>query len=192
MDLDRDRTAVLSMDFQNDIVRRFMQVDGALLDRAGTVLAAARAAGVPVVHVAVAFRPGYPEAPSWGPFAMVRTSGMLVEGTEGAAIHPAVAPQPGDVVVTKKRVGAAAGSDLEAVLRAQRRTHLVLLGVATSGVVLSTVRWAADADYTMNVVADCCFDRDPEVHRVLVEKVFAGMAPPVTAAEVVACLEPPG
>jgi hypothetical protein len=38
-----------------------------------------------------------------------------------------------------------------------------------------------DADYTMNIISDCCFDRDAEVHRVLIEKVLAGMAPPITA-----------
>ncbi len=86
------------------------------------------------------------------------------------------------------RVGAQTGSDLQQVLSAKRRSHLVLFGVATSGVVLSTIRWAADADYTMNVVSDCCVDRDPEVHRVLIEKVFDRMAPAVTAEECIAAL----
>mgnify|MGYP003352636039 FL=1 len=77
--LDRSRTAVLIMDFQNDIVQRFMQVDPALLQRAAGVLAAARAAGIPVIHVTISFRPGYPEVPETGIFAGVRSSGMLVE-----------------------------------------------------------------------------------------------------------------
>jgi nicotinamidase-related amidase len=91
--------------------------------------------------------------------------------------------------VLKKRVGAATGSDLEQVLSAKRRTHLVMFGVATSGVVLSTVRWAADRDYTMNVVSDCCVDRDPEVHRVLLDKVFAQMAPAITASDFVSSFQ---
>jgi nicotinamidase-related amidase len=186
--IDRDRTAVLIMDYQNDVLQRFMQVEASVLQRAADLLNAARTAGVPVIYVTISFRPGYPEVPEWGMFAMVRSSGMLQEGTEGAAIHDAVRPQPGDVIVTKKRIGAATGSDLEQVLRSKRRTHLVLLGVATSGVVLSTARWAADADYTMNIVSDCCFDRDPEVHRVLIEKVLAVMAPPITAGELIEAL----
>lgn len=186
--IDPDRTAVLIMDYQNDILQRFTQVDPAMIERAADVLAAARGAGIPVIYVVITFRPGYPEVPEWGTFAMVRGSGMLQEGSEGAAIHTAVAPQPGDVVVTKKRIGAATGSDLEQVLRSKRRNHLVLFGVSTSGVVLSTARWAADADYTMNIVSDCCFDRDPEAHRVLIEKVLAGMAPPLTAAECIQAL----
>src|SRR6478609_4877153 len=186
--LDRERTAVLIMDYQNDVLLRFTQVDDATLERAAAVLAAARAAGVPVIYVMIAFRPGYPEVPDGRMFSMVKGSGMLVEGTEGADIHSAVAPQPGDIIVLKKRVGAQTGSDLQQVLSAKRRSHLVLFGVATSGVVLSTIRWAADADYTMNVVSDCCVDRDPEVHRVLIEKVFDRMAPALTAAECIAAL----
>jgi nicotinamidase-related amidase len=186
--IDRDRTAVLVMDYQNDIVTRFTQLDTATLERAAGVLQAARAAGLPVIYVKIAFRPGYPEVPEQGLFAMVRGSGMMIEGTEGADIHPAVAPQAGDTIVVKKRVGAAAGSDLPQVLSAKKRTHLVMFGVATSGVVLSTVRWAADADFTMNVISDCCFDRDPEVHRVLIEKVFAQMAPAMTAGDFIAAL----
>jgi nicotinamidase-related amidase len=187
--IDRDRTAVLIMDYQNDIVQRFTQVENATLQRAADVLASARAAGLPVIYVKIAFRPGYAEVPEHGLFAMVRGSGMLVDGTEGADIHAAVAPQPGDIVVLKKRVGAATGSDLQQILSARKRTHLVMFGVATSGVVLSTVRWAADADYTMNVIADCCVDRDPEVHRVLTEKVFAQMAPAITAGEFIAAVQ---
>jgi nicotinamidase-related amidase len=141
-----------------------------------------------VIYVKIAFRPGYDEVPDHGLFAMVRSSGMLVEGTAGADIHPAVAPQPGDTIVLKKRVGAATGSDLQQVLSAKKRTHLVMFGVATSGVVLSTVRWAADADYSMNVIPDCCHDRDPEVHRVLIEKVFAQMAPAISASDFITAI----
>jgi nicotinamidase-related amidase len=178
---DRDRAAVLIMDYQNDVVLRFAQPDAGLLKRAADVLGAARQAGVPVIYVTISFREGYPEVPKGGLFDQVRTSGLLREGTEGAAIHEAVAPQAGDVIVTKKRIGAAAGSDLECILRSKGRSHLVMFGIATSGVVLSTTRWAMDADYTMNIISDCCFDRDAEVHRVLIEKVLAGMAPPITA-----------
>ena len=128
--IDRDRTAVLIMDYQNDVVQRFTQVDGSTLRRAAELLEAARKGGVPVVYVTISFRPGYPEVPEWGMFVVLRDSGLLQEGTNGARIHDAVAPQPGDVIVTKKRIGAATGSDLEQVLRSKRIAHLVLLGVS--------------------------------------------------------------
>jgi nicotinamidase-related amidase len=59
----------------------------------------------------------------------------------------------------------------------------VLAGVATSGVVLSTVRQAADLDYRLTVLADGCLDADPEVHRVLVEKIFPRQAEVTTVAD---------
>jgi nicotinamidase-related amidase len=107
---------------------------------------------------------------------------------EGAQVHPAVAPQPGDVTVTKHRVGAFLGTDLEMLLRAKDIDTLVLFGIATSGVVLSTVRYAADADYRLVVVRDCCADGDPEVHAVLVDKVFQRQTTVVTASEVLQAL----
>jgi nicotinamidase-related amidase len=187
-DIDAANTVVLSMDFQSDIVAGFVPVGADLLERAGRVLARARTAGIPVVHVVVQFRPGHPEVAARGLFKMVRDANGLVEGTAGAAIHPALAPAPGDIVVTKKRVSAFAASDLECVLRASGRTHLVLFGIATSGVVLSTIRAAADLDYTMNVVSDCCADREPDVHQFLIDRVFQRMAPAIAADEFIAAI----
>jgi len=82
--------------------------------------------------------------------------------------------------VVKRRVSAFTGSDLEVVLRALEVDHLVLAGIATSGVVLSTLREAADRDYRLTVLADACSDGDDEVHRVLTEKVFRRQADVVT------------
>ncbi len=96
--------------------------------------------------------------------------------------HPDVAPGPDDIVVTKRRVSAFAGSDLDVVLRAKGIDHLVLTGIATSGVVLSTLRQAADLDFTLTVLSDGCLDNDPEVHGVLMEKVFPRQAEVTTVA----------
>ena len=166
------------MDYQNDIVGMLpAEAQAPLLERAGTVLKAARQAGVPVIYVAVRFREGYPEVnPQNKLFAGLRQSGRMREGTPGAEIDARVAPMPGDVVVTKRRVGAFSTTDLETILRAKNINTLVLMGISTSGVVLSTVRWAADMDYQLVVVADACADRDAEVHRVLTEKVFPWQA----------------
>jgi len=187
-DIDRANTVVLSMDFQNDIVAGFVPVAADVLERAGRVLARARSAGIPVLHVVVQFRPGHPEVAGHGLFKMVRDGNRLVQGTDGAAIHPAVAPAGSDIVITKKRVSAFAASDLDCVLRASGRTHLVLFGIATSGVVLSTIRAAADLDYTMNVVSDCCADREPDVHQFLIDRVFPRMASAITADEFITAI----
>ncbi len=103
-----------------------------------------------------------------------------------------MAPQPTEVIVTKRRVGAFATTDLESIIRAHQVTTLALLGIATSGVVLSTVRWAADADYELLVLEDCCADADEEVHRVLMHKVFPRQATVVQAQEFLQALAPRG
>ena len=74
------------------------------------------------------------------------------------------------------------------MLSAQGIQTLVLMGVSTSGCVLSTVRWAADTDYRLIVVSDCCADRDEEVQRVLTEKVFPRQAAVVTSQEFIQAL----
>lgn len=94
-----------------------------------------------------------------------------------------MAPEPGDILVTKRRVSAFAGSDLDMVLRSNDIDHLVLTGIATSGVVLSTLRQAADLDFTLTVLSDGCLDNDPEVHQVLTEKVFPIQAEVTTVAD---------
>ena len=91
-------------------------------------------------------------------------------------VHPAVSPHPGDVEVVKKRVSAFSGSDLDVVLRSLEVGSLVLTGISTSGVVLSTLRQAADLDYELTVLRDACADIDDEVHRVLLDKVFPRQA----------------
>jgi nicotinamidase-related amidase len=184
---DKARTAVLIMDYQNDIVGMLPEKErGPLLERAASVLGDARRAGMPVIYVVVRFRDGYPEInPRNKLFSGLKESGRLREGTPGAEVNAKVAPQPVDIVVSKRRVGAFSTTDLETVLRAKNIDTLVLFGISTSGVVLSTVRWAADMDYRMVVVADACADRSEEVHRVLTEKVFPWQATVVTAQEVV-------
>ncbi len=99
------------------------------------------------------------------------------------AVHDRVAPEPGDIIERKTRVGAFSTTDLTEQLRARGITTLILAGVSTSDVVLSTVRDAADHDYRIFVLADGCADRDDEVHRVLTEKVFPRQAWVITIAE---------
>lgn len=178
-------TALLVMDVQVGIVSRVASDDG-YLPRLREVIDSARAAGVPVVYVVVGFRAGYPEVSARNKsFAAIAaaTPSRFTSDDPDARIHPAIGPLDADVVVTKKRVSAFAGSDLELVLRSLQADHLALTGIATSGVVLSTLRQAADLDFGLTVIADCCLDGDDDVHRVLTEKVFPRQADVVPAAE---------
>jgi nicotinamidase-related amidase len=176
--------ALLVMDVQRVVVDRYPDPD--YLPRLSKAIDAARAGGVPVIYVVVGFRPGYPEISTrnkmFGPLA----GSGVVGSDEATQVHPDVAPEPGDILVTKRRVSAFAGSDLDMVLRARGIDHLVLTGIATSGVVLSTLRQAADLDFGLTVLADGCLDADPEVHRVLTEKVFPQQADVTTVADWVA------
>jgi nicotinamidase-related amidase len=185
---DRPTTALLVMDMQNGIVERF---GDAVLEPAARAIAAARGAGVTVVYVRVAFRAGHPEiSPRNRTFAALRDAGALGQDEAATAIHPALAQQAGDVVLVKRRVSAFAGSDLDVVLRAGGIDTLALCGIATSGVVLSTLRQAADLDYRLTVLRDACADADDEVHRLLLDKVFPRQAEVVDVAAWAASLAP--
>jgi nicotinamidase-related amidase len=186
------RSALLVMDYQVGIVTMHAPGSAAALERATAVLAAARRACLPVIYIQVGFRKGYPEVSARNQsFSAIGQSGRFLLGEADTGIHPAVEPQSGDPIVVKHRVSAFAGTDLETVLRAREVDTLILFGIATSGVVLSTIRHAADADYRMIVVGDCCLDRDDEVHRCLVEKVFPRQATVVASDEILPVLRSP-
>ena len=181
-------TALLVMDVQQGVVDRFSG-DEEYLPRLASAVEAARGTGIRVIYVIVGFRAGYPEVSNRNKsFSAIAGTGRFADGDPGSAIHPAVAPAPSDVIVTKRRVSAFTGSDLEVVLRAGEIDRLVLTGIATSGVVLSTLRQAADLDYRLTVLADGCLDADPEVHRVLTEKVFPRQADVISVADWAASL----
>jgi nicotinamidase-related amidase len=189
LSIDPKTTALLVMDYQTAIVENFSHDKAALLARTGKLLDAARRNRMLVVYVVVGFRSGYPEiSPRNQIFSALKGTDMFAAGNPATEVHAAVAPQPGEVIVTKHRVGAFLGTDLDMVLRANDIETLVLAGIATSGVVLSTLRHAADADYRIVVAADCCSDREEEVHRVLLEKVFPRQATVVTADEILRAL----
>ena len=176
------RTVLLLMDLQNAIVERYP--DPAVVEHAAEAADAARAADVPVVYVRVAFREGAPEiATSNRRFAPAKARAAGGEDAPGVQVIDALAPHPGEPVVVKRRVSAFAGSDLDAILRGFRAERLVLAGIATSGVVLSTLTQAADLDFDLVVLSDACADGDPEVHRVLTERVFPKAADVRTTAE---------
>ena len=146
----------------------------------------ARKFGIPVIYVVVAFRPTAPEvSPHNKGFAarIAENRGAGPFSEDQVTIAPEVAPLPDDAIVKKRRISAFAGSDLEILLRSQGIQSLVLTGFSTSGVVLSTLREAADRDYEITVLSDCCGDSDPEVHNLLMSKLFPRQAGVMTAAQ---------
>jgi len=184
-------TAVVAMDCQAGIVSIYAKPPDEFAERASLVLQAARAAGMPVMHVQVGFRPGLPEVSDRNQlFAALKSNPehqKLFLGAAGA-IHPALGPEPSDIVVTKHRVSAFTGTDFDMVLRAKEIETVVLFGIATSGVVLSTLLDAVDADFRVVMVTDCCADSDSELHAALVDRLFPKRARVMTSGEFVKAL----
>jgi nicotinamidase-related amidase len=192
LSLDTAHTALLSMDLQTAIVSIYTKGDSDLIRRAAAVLKEAREHRLSVIHVQVGFRPGLPEISLRNPLLSAIKNSVqhqqLFQGVAGA-IHSAVEPQQEDILITKHRISAFAGTDLDMILRARDIDTLILFGIATSGVVLSTLLHASDADYRLIVVKDCCADLDAEVHGCLVEKVFPRLATVLGASECIKVLQ---
>jgi nicotinamidase-related amidase len=184
--IDPASAALLVMDCQVNTLTKFMTAaqSADVITCVPDLLAMARDAGMMVIHVVVAFRPGHPEvSPRNALFSGLKANGMMVAGTEGAAIHPAAAAREGEAIVVKHRISPFVGTDLQTLLRANGIDTLVLAGVATSGVVLSTVRHAGDLDYRLVVVRDCCADPHAELHAMLLDNLIAKQAAVVTTAQ---------
>ncbi|SFG53431.1 MFS transporter [Streptomyces mirabilis] len=186
--LDPARTALLLMDFQPVVLGAVPDPQG-VLARAGEALAWARAHGVHVVFVRVAL--GEKDAaavPAHNKtFSQAVAAGYLTDGTAATAVHESLKAEEDDLTVRKTRISAfASDTDLRAELRARNVDTLVLAGLSTSGVVLTTLRQAADEDYRLFLLADATADPDPEVHRVLMEKVFPHQAEIISTADLAA------
>jgi nicotinamidase-related amidase len=184
--IDPTRTALLVMDYQRGILGMIENAD-TLVERARDAVETVRAHGGHIGYVRVAFTPeelaAVPETNKG--FAAVKTSGRapMHDGPE-SAIDERIAPHEGDILVRKRRVGAFSTTDLLDHLRARGVDTLILAGVSTSGVVLSTLRDAADRDYRLFVLADACADPNATVHDVLIRDVFPRQADVISTAEV--------
>ncbi len=169
-------TALLVMDVQSATVKMLKDAMP-FINSITKAIQTARSNKIPVIYIVIGFRKGYPEvSPNNKSFALLKNGTMNLDMEEAFQVHASVAPQPGDVIITKKRTSAFTGSDLEIILRSFGIKHLLLSGISTSGVVLSTLREAADKDYVITVFSDCCADMDEEVHRVLTTKIFPRQA----------------
>lgn len=167
--IDAARTAVLIMDFQQRIIANVATEPAAVVENAARALSGARQAGIPVIYV-------------------VHRGGPFAEYAPDVELHEGVAPAEGELVITKVRPGPFSTTALDVTLREMGKDNLVIMGVATSGCVLSSVRWAVDVNYSFIVLSDACSDGDPEVHRVLTEKVYPRQGTVMTTDEFLAAL----
>ena len=172
MSFDSKKTAIISMDYQKGIFK-FYPAAQSVLTIAAKALDLARAHNILVLHVGLGFSAGHPEvSPNNSRFSTIKQNGLFVKGTESSEFEPLLNILPDELIIYKQRYSAFSDTTLQMVLRANNIENLILLGVSTSGIVLSTLRQAFDLDYKCNIIKDACFDGDEEVHRVLTEKVF--------------------
>lgn len=169
LNLDPDKSAVLIMDFQQRIISNVASEPEAVVQHAARALDGARAAGIPVIYV-------------------VHRGGPFAEYAPDVELHPGVAPADGERIITKTKPGPFSTTALDVNLREMSKNTLIIMGVATSGCVLSTVRWAVDINYRFIVLSDACSDADPEVHRVLTQKVYPRQGTVITTDEFLAAL----
>lgn len=183
--IDPRRAALLVMDYQNGVLGMLDEPDE-LLARAEQAIETARNHGAQVGYVRVAFTDADLESfpPTSGMGARVGTAGRaLHDDSPTTAVHERVAPKNGDIVVRKTRVGPFLTTDLDEQLRERGIDTLILAGISTSGVVLSTVRDASDRDYRVLVLADATADRETDVHEFLIERIFPRQAEVITVAQ---------
>jgi nicotinamidase-related amidase len=158
-------------------------LDG-LLTRVQQAIADVRHHGGTIGYVRVAFTEAdWAAIPSVNAvFARVSDNRLMHHEDPSTAIDDRLAPEPGDIVVRKTRVGAMSTTDLDRQLRDRGITTLVLAGLSTSGVVLSTVIEAADRDYRLYVLSDGTEDLDAEARDVLLDNVFPRRAQVIDTA----------
>lgn len=191
--LDPRRSVVLALHFQNDIAHESGKMGfGTGAKRANVVGAArrliegARAAGVPVVSVRVAYRADYADVfANSGLFRTVVERQALQDGTWGAEFVEGLEPRPDEFVVTHRRVNPFYGSALEEVVNKLGAHHIVIAGVATNYVVDHAARHACDVGHDVVVVSDACSTSAPEAHEATLSSLRL-LATIATVDEVIA------
>jgi ureidoacrylate peracid hydrolase len=183
LDVDFKKSAIVVVDMQNAFASK-----GGMLDIAGaditdaprvvsvirSILAAARQKSVPIVHLRMAYKPdlsdsGGPNSPNYhkelAMTLMCSRPGLkgkvLTEGTWDADIVEELAPQPGDLVITKTRYSGFAGTPLDSQLRMRGVQFLLFAGIATNVCVESTLRDAYFHDYWPILLADAAMPAGP-------------------------------
>lgn len=162
-----------------EIVRRNVLANSA------TAIDKARQAGVAIVYVRVGFTPGDREKPRHSPFLSgFHAAGLIALGQPGTEVHPAVAPQPGDIDLVKHRVSPFYGTDLDLLIRAHGVSKLYVLGVSTSYAVSTAVRDAHDRDLEIVLIEDCCAAGSQEEHDGEVD-ILSALCGTVTTSDAV-------
>jgi nicotinamidase-related amidase len=163
------QTALVVMHYQTDILGLFPLAAPALLANTRKLCDAARAKSVNVYFAKIHFSPGYPEVSPLNRNGQgIRQLGLFVEDK----IAPELGQRATEPLIIAHRASVFFGTDLQARLSAQDIDTLLMVGIASTGVVLSSVAYASDADFRLFTVKDCCYDPDQVVHDHLFSTAF--------------------
>ncbi len=205
-----DHTALLIIDMQRDFLEpggfgETLGNDVSQLQRAiapcQAMLAAARDAGLCVIHTREGHLPDLSDAPPakierGAPSLRIGDPGpmgrILIRGEAGHDIVAALYPAAGEIVIDKSGKGAFYNTDLDATLRKHTIENLLVCGVTTEVCVNTTVREANDRGFRCVVLADCCASYFPEFHDMGLKMIKAqgGIFGWVsTSADVIAALQ---
>ena len=182
------KTAVLSMDIQQAPVRRSpMFRERNVGQAAKSVLEAARKAKILVIHVAIDYQPAFfsPKNKFLQKIRIPILSAPGVDVAELLEIVDEVKPMGDEPVIRKPRMNPFFGTALDSMLRSRDIDTVVLMGVATEYVVEAAARHAADADYRVIVLEDCCAAFSDEAHRVALD-IMDHLATIATSADFIA------
>ncbi len=184
--------ALLVMDIQKDIVAGLIsETRVKLLDSVKAVLEISRSRQIPVIYSILRFREGHPEISSRNRmFARLKEAGRLKEGSEGIQVCDEIAPLASDIVMVRKRVSSFYGTELGIILASLGVDTVILTGGSTEWVVEATARAAADADYRVMVLEDCCASRTPDNHRHTIANILPAFADVISSTQLVAALRP--
>ncbi|WP_433302826.1 cysteine hydrolase family protein [Actinoplanes sp. CA-030573] len=200
LQLDPAKTAVVLIEYQNEFTTEGGVLHGAvapvmdktgMLDKTVALVAAARAAGVTIMHAPITFAPGYGEL-SRHPYGILKgvvDGNAFVKGTWGAAIVDSLAPADGDIVIEGKRgLDTFASTNLDFILRSKGIETVILAGFLTNCCVESTMRSAYENGYRVITLTDCTAATSPEEHDNAIAYDYPMFSIPVEASEVVAAL----
>jgi len=174
-------TALIVIDLQKGVVALpTAHPTQTVVERAARLADAFRVRGLPVVLVNVAgVAPGRNEQ-------TMNLAGLPADWTE---LVPALNRQQGDHLVTKRTWGAFTHTDLEAYLKANGVTQVVIAGVATSVGVESTARHAHELGFNVALAVDAMTDRSAEAHGNSVTRIFPRLGEIGTTDEIIAALD---
>lgn len=177
------QTALVVMHYQTDILALFPSVAPTLLANTRKLCDAARSRGVSVYFAKIHFSPGYPEVSPLNRNGQgIKRLGLFVDDQ----ISPELERRDSEPLIVAHRASVFFGTDLQVRLFAQGIDTLLMVGIASTGVVLSSVAYASDADFRLFTVKDCCYDPDQVVHDHLFATAFDSRTTVLSLADALA------